>query len=75
MRILHAMRREMSRVLSDDYNGIRIQFQGDRVQAIFHLPKGDWRAELDQYLGYVCSQFVVTQGYSKVREKRKKSHL
>jgi class 3 adenylate cyclase len=44
IRVLHAIRREMSRVIRDDYGGLRIQFQGDRVQALFHLPKGDWRA-------------------------------
>ena len=44
IRIFHAIRREMSRVVSDDYEGLRIQFQGDRVQALFHVPKGDRRA-------------------------------
>jgi class 3 adenylate cyclase len=44
IRVLHAIRREMSRVVSDDFRGLRIQFQGDRVQALFHLPKGDRRA-------------------------------
>jgi class 3 adenylate cyclase len=39
LRVLHAVRKEFSRVLTDDYNGVRIQYQGDRVQAIFHLPK------------------------------------
>jgi hypothetical protein len=24
-----------------DFSGIRVQFQGDRVQALFHMPKGD----------------------------------
>lgn len=39
LRVLHAVRKEFSRVLTDDFNGVRIQYQGDRVQAIFHLPK------------------------------------
>jgi class 3 adenylate cyclase len=39
LRVLHAVRKEFSRVLTDDYNGVRIQYQGDRVQAVFHLPK------------------------------------
>jgi class 3 adenylate cyclase len=43
MRILHAIRREMSRVVRNDYEGLRIQFQGDRVQALFRLPKGNRR--------------------------------
>jgi class 3 adenylate cyclase len=41
LRVLHAVRKEFSRVLTDDFNGVRIQYQGDRVQAIFHLPKDD----------------------------------
>ena len=43
IRVLHAIRREMSRVVRDDYGGLRVQFQGDRVQALFHTPKGDRR--------------------------------
>ena len=43
IRVLHAIRREMSRVVQDDYGGLRVQFQGDRVQVLFHLPRGDWR--------------------------------
>jgi class 3 adenylate cyclase len=48
IRVLHAIRREMSRVVSDhssdDYGGLHIQFQGDRIQALFHLPRGNWPA-------------------------------
>jgi class 3 adenylate cyclase len=42
--VLHAVRKEFSRVLTDDFDGVRIQYQGDRVQAIFHLPKDDEEA-------------------------------
>lgn len=41
LRVLHAVRKEFTKVLTDDYNGVRIQYQGDRTQAIFHLPKDD----------------------------------
>src|SRR5262245_34763173 len=41
LRVLHAVRKEFSRVLTDDFDAVRIQYQGDRVQAIFHLPKDD----------------------------------
>jgi class 3 adenylate cyclase len=41
LRVLHAIRREMARVVKDDYNGLRVQYQGDRVQGLFHLPKDD----------------------------------
>ena len=51
IRVLHAIRREMSRVVQDDYGGLRVQFQGDRVQALFHLPRGDWRGIARQAVG------------------------
>lgn len=41
LRVLHAIRREMARVVRSDFGGVRLQFQGDRVQALFHLPKDD----------------------------------
>lgn len=31
----------MATVLKCDFNGLRIQFQGDRVQGLFHLPKNE----------------------------------
>jgi class 3 adenylate cyclase len=40
LRVLHAVRKEFSRVLTSDFDGVRIQYQGDRVQAIFHMPEG-----------------------------------
>jgi class 3 adenylate cyclase len=41
LRVLHVIRREFTQVLTDDFNGVRIQFQGDRIQAILHLPARD----------------------------------
>ena len=41
LRALHAIRKEMARVVKDDYQGVRVQFQGDRVQAIFNVPAED----------------------------------
>ncbi len=35
----HVIRNEMARVVTEDFEGVRVQFQGDRVQAIFHLPE------------------------------------
>ena len=43
LRVLHAIRKEMASVVKHDFNGVRVQFQGDRVQALFHLPKRDDR--------------------------------
>ena len=40
LKVFHAIRKEMARVIKDDYQGLRIQYQGDRVQGLFHLPKG-----------------------------------
>ncbi|GGG87417.1 adenylate/guanylate cyclase domain-containing protein [Edaphobacter dinghuensis] len=41
LRVLHAIRKEMASIVKHDFGGIRVQFQGDRVQALFHLPQGD----------------------------------
>jgi class 3 adenylate cyclase len=41
LRVLHAIRREMATVVKTDHGGIRVQYQGDRVQGIFHMPKDD----------------------------------
>lgn len=41
LREFHAIRLEMARVVKDDFNGVRVQFQGDRVQGLFHLPADD----------------------------------
>ena len=41
LRVFHAIRRESSIICRNDYDGVRIQYQGDRIQAIFHMPKGD----------------------------------
>ena len=41
LRAFHAIRRESSLICKSDYEGVRIQYQGDRIQAIFHLPNGD----------------------------------
>lgn len=39
LRVFHAVRKELATVVKKDYEGIRVQYQGDRVQALFHLPK------------------------------------
>lgn len=41
LRVLHAIRKEMATVLTVDYSGLRVQFQGDRVQGLFHMPKNE----------------------------------
>ncbi|HKU81102.1 MAG TPA: adenylate/guanylate cyclase domain-containing protein [Candidatus Tumulicola sp.] len=41
LRVFHAIRRESSLISKTDYDGVRIQYQGDRIQAIFHIPKGE----------------------------------
>ena len=44
LRAFHAIRRELAQVVRSDFDGLRIQYQGDRVQALFHLPKDDEEA-------------------------------
>lgn len=41
LRVLHVIRREMATVVAADHGGIRVQYQGDRVQGLFHMPKDD----------------------------------
>jgi len=41
LRVFAALRREFAKVVKNDFNGVRVQYQGDRIQALFHLPKGD----------------------------------
>ena len=41
LRVLHAIRKETARVIKGDFNGLRIQYQGDRIQGLFHLPQDD----------------------------------
>ena len=38
LRLFHIIRRETARVVRKDYEGVRVQFQGDRIQAICHTP-------------------------------------
>ena len=40
LRVFHAIRKEMAVVIKSDYHGLRVQYQGDRVQGLFHLPEG-----------------------------------
>lgn len=41
LRVFHAIRRELATVVKNDHEGVRVQYQGDRVQALFHLPKDE----------------------------------
>jgi len=41
LREFHAIRHEMAAVVRGDYDGLRVQYQGDRVQGLFHVPTDD----------------------------------
>lgn len=41
LKVFHVIRKELTKVATDDQNGVRVQFQGDRIQALCHLPQGD----------------------------------
>jgi len=41
LKSFHAVRKEMAKVVADDFDGIRVQYQGDRVQGFFHMPPDD----------------------------------
>ncbi len=44
LRVFHAIRKETARVITGDFDGLRIQYQGDRIQGLFHLPQDDGAA-------------------------------
>jgi class 3 adenylate cyclase len=41
LRVFAAIRKEMAFVIKRDHTGIRVQYQGDRTEALVHLPDGD----------------------------------
>ena len=41
VQLLHLFRYELRQVTQSDFDGITIQHQGDRLQALLHLPRGD----------------------------------
>ena len=41
LKLFHVIRKESMRVFCDDFEGVHVQFQGDRNQGFLHLPKGD----------------------------------
>jgi hypothetical protein len=41
LRALHAIRKEMAEVVKKDGPGVRVQYQGDRIEAIYSLPADD----------------------------------
>lgn len=45
IRMLHAFRAEMHAVSADDYDGVVVQHQGDRLQCLLHLPSGEEEAK------------------------------
>lgn len=51
LRVLHAIRHEMAAVIKHDFDGLRIQYQGDRAQALLHLPKEDFPAIAEKAVG------------------------
>lgn len=41
LRAFHVIRREQAQVVKTDYDAIRVQYQGDRIQGLTHLPEDD----------------------------------
>jgi len=44
LRVFHAIRKELARVIKHDFSRLRIQYQGDRIQGLFHLPQDNEEA-------------------------------
>jgi class 3 adenylate cyclase len=47
VQVLHLFRYELQQVTENDYSGITIQHQGDRLQALFHNPTDDDETVMD----------------------------
>lgn len=41
LRVFHGIRKELATVIKTDFSGVRVQYQGDRVQGLFHVPKDE----------------------------------
>jgi len=41
LRVFAAIRKELAKVAKDDFDGVRVQYQGDRVQVLLNMPRGD----------------------------------
>ena len=41
---LHVIRREMTSIIIEDFGGLHVQFQGDRVQGLFYIPHDNEQA-------------------------------
>lgn len=41
LQAFHVIRREQAQVIKTDYDAVRVQYQGDRVQGLTHLPEDD----------------------------------
>ena len=52
IRVFHLLRKEFRDIAVRDYEGVRIQYQGDRIQAIFHIPKNEYAK--------ICGEIVET---------------
>jgi class 3 adenylate cyclase len=48
LRVFHAIRKETARVITGDFDGLRIQYQGDRIQGLFHLPQDNEEAIVEK---------------------------
>jgi class 3 adenylate cyclase len=51
LRVFHSVRKEMAHVIRSDYEGLRVQFQGDRAQGFYHMPKDDEAAIVAEAIG------------------------
>jgi class 3 adenylate cyclase len=50
LRVFHAIRKETARVITGDFDGLRIQYQGDRIQGLFHMPQDDEAAIIEKVI-------------------------
>lgn len=68
LRVFHAIRKETARVIAGDFDGLRIQYQGDRIQGLFHLPQ-------DQEAAIAKKVVEAAVGLQSSMEHTLKTHL
>jgi class 3 adenylate cyclase len=55
LRLLHVIRKELAAVVKHDFGVVRVQYQGDRVQALIHLPKADEEKIIEKAFDIACA--------------------
>ena len=70
LRVFAAIRKELAIVVKRDHSGIRVQYQGDRTQALVHLPEDDEKGIAEEAVRIAAGNAVVIRNYSETGAAR-----